>query len=328
MRRILITGAGSLIGQGVIKTIKKIKKKYYLVGTDYFKDSIGFYWVNKSYILPDLLKKKNIGKWKKKFLKILEKEKIDLVIPGLDFELEHLLEINNILEKYKSRCKIIISNKKTLNTFQDKWLTVQYLKKNNFPFPKTALASDSKKFLKENKFPLIVKPRIGSTSKNVYLVKNHVELKRAIDRCKKPIIQEYMYYKNNEYTCGTLMRNNKILSCISLKRKLKNGNTIKATLENNIVSKSINKFLINITSKINPDGPLNFQLCFKNNKPYIFEINPRFSGTTPLREIFGLNEIEIYINSYLNKKKKFIKLKEGTVFRYFDNYFIKKKNYK
>ena len=62
MTKFLVSGAGSLLGQGLIKTIKLSKKKYKIYGTDYLKDAIGLYWVRKGYILPDILKKKNLEK--------------------------------------------------------------------------------------------------------------------------------------------------------------------------------------------------------------------------------------------------------------------------
>ena len=89
-------------------------------------------------------------------------------------------------------------------------------------------------------------------------------------------------------------------------------------------SKKINKFIINVTKKIRPLGPLNFQLCLTKKGPTIFEINPRFSGTTPLRNIFGLNEIQVLLNSLENKRLNKIQLKTGTIYRYFNDYFLKK----
>mgnify|MGYP000303339578 CR=1 FL=1 len=58
MNRILVSGAGSLLGQGIIKTINSCKKKYEIYATDYLQESIGLYWAQKSYILPDILKSK------------------------------------------------------------------------------------------------------------------------------------------------------------------------------------------------------------------------------------------------------------------------------
>ena len=58
MKKILVSGAGSLLGQGIIKTIKSSAKKYEIYGADYIKDSVGLYWVKKGYLLPDILKSK------------------------------------------------------------------------------------------------------------------------------------------------------------------------------------------------------------------------------------------------------------------------------
>ena len=66
MKKILVTGAGSLLGQGIIKTTLSLKKKIKIIGTDYFKDAIGFNWINNSYLLPDILKKKKYKKLGKK----------------------------------------------------------------------------------------------------------------------------------------------------------------------------------------------------------------------------------------------------------------------
>ena len=59
MYTIGITGTGSLIGQAVIKSIKKSSfKNEKLIGMDYFPNTIGSYWVDKNYVLLDILDKK------------------------------------------------------------------------------------------------------------------------------------------------------------------------------------------------------------------------------------------------------------------------------
>ena len=79
----------------------------------------------------------------------------------------------------------------------------------------------------------------------------------------------------------------------------------------------------NITNFIKPLGPLNFQLCLTSRGPIIFEVNPRFSGTTPLRCMYGVNEIDILINDLEQKPQKKNKLKYGIIMRYFENLFLK-----
>lgn len=326
MKKILVTGCGSLLGQGIIKTISSSNQNYEIFGTEYIKDTVGFYWVKKAYILPDILKKKvKLNNWYLKILKIIKRHKINYLIPGLDFELPILNKIKLKLEK-NTKCKIIISEKKIIDICSDKWSTSEFLRKNNFAYPNSCLPNNLKYFLKNNKFPVIVKPRMSSTSRNIFLVRNKNELKLALEKCPKPVIQEYLYKKNNEYTCGVIFnpKKNICLSSVVLNRNLKNGNTIKATLEKNKNNKIISNFIVEVTKKLKPFGPLNFQLCLTKKGPVIFEINPRFSGTTPLRNIFGINEIQILLNSLENKKLKKLQLKQGTIYRYLSDYFIKK----
>ena len=130
MKKILVTGCGSLLGQGIIKTILSIKK-YKIFGTDYIKDSIGHYWVKKVYILPDILKKNtSINKWYIKILNIIKRHKINYLIPGLDFELQILNKIKSKIEK-NTKCRLIISDKRVIDICRDKWKTNMFLKKNN-----------------------------------------------------------------------------------------------------------------------------------------------------------------------------------------------------
>lgn len=326
MKKILVSGAGSLLGQGIIKTIKSSAKKYEIYGADYIKDSVGLYWVKKGYLLPDILKsKQNEVKWLSKIKEIIKKNKINFVIPGLDFELPLFSKYKQTIEK-ENKCTVVISDFKTIKIFRDKWLTSEYLKNNNFLYPYSVLPRQLKNFLKKNKFPIIIKPRNGSTSKNVFLVKNKKELKEALKKCSNPLIQEYLYKNNNEYTCGVIFnsKENTCLSSIVLNRQLKNGNTIKATLKKDKKYKEIDKFIISVTKKIKPFGPLNFQLCLTKKGPIIFEINPRFSGTTPLRNLFGVNEIQIFLNSLENKKKNKIRLKSGIIYRFYNDFYLKK----
>ena len=114
--------------------------------------------------------------------------------------------------------------------------------------------------------------------------------------------------------------NNKVLTSICLRRTLKNGNTQLAFSEK---TNDIDKYIKMITSTMKPYGPINFQLQLTERGPVIFEINPRFSGTTPIRSLFGVNEVEALIEALMSTglKGKYRK-KEGVVVRYFENQFI------
>ena len=114
-----------------------------------------------------------------------------------------------------------------------------------------------------------------------------------------------------------------------MKRTLKDGNTRTAFLKHGAKLDQLNEFIKHITKIIKPFGPMNFQLCLTPQGPVIFEINPRFSGTTPIRSLFGANEVDAILIKLSKKNYKYqYKLKEGLVVRYFENKFIPVKKIK
>ena len=77
MIRILVTGVGSLLGQGILKSIKASSLDCKVIGTDYFPSAVGLYWVDKGYILPDILKPKiSEAQWIDVLINIINQEKI------------------------------------------------------------------------------------------------------------------------------------------------------------------------------------------------------------------------------------------------------------
>jgi carbamoyl-phosphate synthase large subunit len=63
-----------------------------------------------------------------------------------------------------------------------------------------------------------------------------------------------------------------------------------------------------------------------DNKVYIFEINPRFSGTTNLRAIVGFNEPEYIINEqflFKNDELNEVNWKNKKVLRGIKEFLIK-----
>jgi carbamoyl-phosphate synthase large subunit len=320
MIRILVTGVGSLLGQGILKSIQEFRQKSYVVGTDYFPSAVGLYWVDSGYILPDILKQDiNEEEWLNCLVEIIVKEKIDIVLPGLDFEIPILSKHKSFIEE-KTGTIVLVSSEEVVKVGNDKWETVNYLKNNRFNYPDSTLPENLDEFIGKNPFPYIVKPRFGHTSENVFLVKNDLELRNAIQSCDKPIIQEYISNADQEYTCGASYLHGEVLTLICLRRTLKNGNTQLAFSEK---TDQIDEYINTITRAIKPYGPINFQLRLSERGPVIFEINPRFSGTTPIRALFGVNEVLTVIEVAMETGLKVeYRKKEGVVIRYFENQFI------
>jgi len=319
-----ITGTGSLIGQAVIKSIKhsSLRSRILMVGFDYFPGTVGSYWVDKNYVIPDFLKR-NVGekKWLDDLTNRISREGIRILFIGIDFELPLFSKYKAFIEE-KCNCRVVVSDAGVIRIADDKYKTYLFLKENGFYYPETFLSAHAKNG--SMVFPCIVKPRKGSRSRNVFVVRSRGELKDALKRVKNPLAQELIGNPDEEYTCGAVCFDGKLKELIVLRRMLKDGNTITAFCSKDN-PKIILDYVGKVAEKLSPFGPCNFQLRMgREGIPKIFEINARHSGTTYIRSLFGFNEVEYILCLLLGIKPRKFNLKEGIVKRYFDEIFIAK----
>ncbi len=326
MTTIGITGTGSLIGQAIIKSIKQSSfKNSTLIGMDYFPNTIGSYWTDENYILPDILDDNIIEKaWLENIISIIKMKKMDILFVGVDFEL-HLLSKYKTYIETETSCIVVVSDEKSISIADDKYLTYEFLKDNNLYYPYTCLEDEIDDALKENKieFPVIIKPRNGYRSIDVFLVNNKKELDNKIKKISNPVIQECIGSKDTEYTCGVITFNNEVKESVVLRRDLKDGNTSTTYLEHNYPA-IIKEYIETVSRKLGQFGVCNFQLRLdKKGIPKIFEINARHSGTTYIRSLYGFNEIEYILEYLLNKREITFDIQEGIVKRYFEEFLVK-----
>jgi carbamoyl-phosphate synthase large subunit len=324
MRKVAVgvTGTGSLIGQAIIKSLNNssFSDEINVIGFDYVPGTIGSHWVEKNFLLPDFLKEEITDRmWFEKIVGIIKKEKIKILLIGIDFELPIFAKYKKDIES-QTQCKVVVSDLDIVEIADDKYLTYQFLKDGGFAHPKTVMSTDLAK--SEIRFPCVIKPRRGAGSKGVYLVESREELTQRLPRGIDYIVQELIGNPEEEYTCGVLFFDDAVKEMIVLKRQLKDGVTVTANYRKDF-KPVISRYVHDITVALKPFGPCNFQLRIgSDDVPKVFEINARHSGTTYMRSLFGFKEVE-YVFAYLlgRKVKKFI-LREGVVKRYYEEKFV------
>ena len=316
--RVLVTAGGGGVGQSVIKAIKlaneRYKRKYTIYTTDINPLSAGLYRVDKGFLVPAAKDPEYIDK----LVEIALREKIDIVIPASDPELPVLSTNKSIF--YENGVEILVGNPESIKIGYDKWATYLFLKENGFDYPKTALPSEIDEILAETGFPLLIKPRYGSGSVGVNIAENLDELKFYIRKTPDPIIQEYL--QGDEYTTGVLIdKDGEVVGSISLKRELKKGATFRAVVGDFPEIRRIAEKIALSTGLI---GPVNIQMKLTERGPVVFEINPRFSGTTVVRAYAGFNEPDIIIRNVLfDEKVTDVNYETGIVMmRYLNELFI------
>lgn len=191
-----------------------------------------------------------------------------------------------------------------------------------------ALVADPDDLAAIDWFPLVVKPSVGGGgSANVYIAQTSQELMALAEYLTLGktthgfVIQEYVGRPEEEFTVGVLHDlHGRFVDSIAVQRDLSGGlnrrmvvpnRTAKAELGPRLVISSgisqgrIGKFhqitdqCREIADALGSHGPLNIQCRFVDGKVRVFEINPRYSGTTSLRAMVGFNEPDLMIRHHL-----------------------------
>ncbi|CAN5637434.1 ATP-grasp domain-containing protein [soil metagenome] len=332
---VVVTSAGGIVAQGIIKSLKfhnkysKVRSyEYKILATDISYEAAGLYRAHKFSLIPKPTSKEYL----KSVVDLCNRNKIKVLFIGSDVELPILCNNKEYIEN-KTGTVIITSQPNIVEMCRDKYKTYEFLKENNSNSIPTCLSNEIDDFLKDHKFPLVVKPREGFGSKLFQIVNSIEELEfatKAITQIGwKPMIQKYLQGDSNEYTTGlTLGRDkNQIMSNITLKKILKHGQTYKAFIDK---YPKVSKVCIQIAKKLKTFGPLNIQsrIDMDDNQVKIIEINPRFSASGPMRTMAGVNEPDIMVRNVLfNEVVKPQEHKSLVCFRYWNETYIDKEKY-
>ena len=290
--KILVTGAGALLGQGIIRSLKKSSlSDLKVIAADPSPLSAGLYWTDERYLLP----KASDPFFIEGLIHVIKLSKPDLIIPGTDVELM-ILALNKQKLEVEYGVKVLVSDPRVIEIADDKYKTFEFFRDNGFTPPESCLPGDEKQLIEKVGFPLIVKPRNGARSIGVCKVNTLEELNGAIRTTQRPVIQECVGHDDVEYTAGALYFDGECNATIVMRRDLRDGNTYRAYVEKSIeLNEQVNCF----ARKLMPFGPVNFQFRLCNGNVKVFEINGRFSGTTPLRMHAGFNEVEMCVRYLL-----------------------------
>ena len=148
-------------------------------------------------------------------------------------------------------------------------------------------------------FPLIIKPRGLKSSEGVVVIRDREDLDRY---GKQPshVIEQYVGAPDQEYTAATFSDSSgEVRGCITLRRELQEGTTVRAEAG---LFPEMREEAISIAKALRPLGPCNVQMRRSGSVAVCFEINLRFSGTTPIRARLGFNDVEACIRHYILKE--------------------------
>ena len=315
--RVTVTGAGSLFGQGIIKCLRRADLPLRLHGLDYFENAMGFHWCDETGLLPDLLDPAvSEESWFEDLCRRVAAADSQILFVGADFELRPLARLAETL-RARTGCHAVVGLASVVDICKDKYRTARWLREMGEPAPESRLPSDGIDGIEAAiAYPMLVKPRFGARSRGVARVEDRDALRRALAACDDPVVQQYLPGAEREYSCGVVVLDGRVDTVSVLRRRLKDGNTSTAIAD---PVPAVDALCRRVGEALAPHGPINIQLRLVDETPYVFEINPRFSGTTIFRALLGVNEPERVLRHVLNLPLPAPPtLRAGRVTRYFD----------
>lgn len=296
-KTVLVTGIGGNVGQGVLRNIKSLDLDIRVVGTDIASFTAGNHLCDFTYQIPYSYSENYISTVQE----IIEKEKIQLIIPTTDYEIYYLS-----LHQDSLKVKVVASKAETAKIYLDKYLTYAHHKALNIPFATSWLPSEFDNEAND----IIVKPREGRGSRGIHI--NPENPKRFSDDF---VIQPL--HKGIEITTAFYVKKDGSLhGLFTMERELTNGATSKSK-----TTKQYDRELEAIIKKmIQPKGlvgSINLQSIVDDQGGIIpFEVNCRISGTNSIRHNLGFQDVKYTIQEYLlNESPDEVKAIDGIAVR-------------
>jgi carbamoyl-phosphate synthase large subunit len=322
---VFVTGVGGGgHGEQILKALKMAETSYTIIGGDISPYSKGLFEVQHGYILPLA---KDPG-YIDALLKVCEKHKVTALFHGSEPELKAMSANRDILESHGLFLPINPSH--VIETCMDKGKLFDFLKGSGFHsigFHKIRSPQDLESI---DTLPVVLKPSVGSGgSANTFLAQNREELLSfghyLLSIYPEFIIQEYLGTPDSEYTVGVLISmDGELLNSIAVKRNILSTLSNRLRVQNCTRNRKLGDVLAlssgisqgeigpfpevtkpceKVALALGARGPLNIQCRLVDKKVYVFEINPRFSGTTSLRAMVGFNEPDLLIRRHVLKEE-------------------------
>lgn len=322
---ILVTSVGRRVK--VIEYFKGTlsKDKGKVICTDCAPNAPALYFGDYYEIVPRIDDAEYITKLKS----ICHKYKIDAIVSLIDPELEILAEHEKEFEEID--VTLVLSNLNMIQMSFDKYETYKHLTNESIPVVPTYIDIDEVKAALENgefEFPLISKPRKGSASLGIEIIKDLGHLNQIGQSVIKNNLIIQPFYKDREYGIDVyidLKDDNLIDLFIKEKVYMRSGETDKSVSVHN---DKIVQLVKELVQKTGFRGTIDID-CFEYKGNYfISEINPRFGGGYPHAFEAGCNFVE-YIVKNLNGKsndefKQYKYNRDNMMMKYDNVLFIEK----
>ncbi|WP_338880523.1 ATP-grasp domain-containing protein [Achromobacter veterisilvae] len=318
---VLVTGiGGGGHGEQILKALRMASTPYLIVGGDMNPFSKGLAEVDIPYILPPAKDPRYIDS----LLQLCRKHSIKAMFHGSEPELKVMSASRDLIRE--AGVFLPINPAHVIDLCMDKAKTSEWLAAHGFDVPRTVQINEISDLDKVDFFPAVLKPSVGSGgSANIFLAQDRKELNflgmSLLENIGPYIVQEYVGDTDSEFTVGVLFdMDGNFLNSIAVRRMILSGLSNRVRVRNRSGDPALGAILAissgvsqgdvgpfpevtgiceEIATALKCQGAVNIQCRLARGKVYVFEINPRFSGTTSLRAMVGYNEPDALIRKHV-----------------------------
>lgn len=321
--RVLVTGAGSGVGQGIVKALRISGLPLTVVAADIAPMNAGLYRADEAVIIQPVEKAGALLD----IIELLRAKRIDVVMIGSEFDLE-FFSLNKLEIESQTGSIVIVAPPSTVAIANDKWLTAEFLRENGLPYAEAYLPKDKNDALRLAEqwgYPIVLKTRRGTSSRHVYVVKDSYSLNKLFSETPVPMLQRVIEIPSNdlssEYTCSVFKTaEGAMIGPFTARRTVRGGTSWHIEVA---PFEALYAPLLAIANKLDFIGSLNVQLMLTEEGAIPFELNSRFSGTTAVRAHFGFNEPAMALYSFFYKEAvPSLAVRSGVAMRYHEEVFI------
>ena len=256
-----------------------------LIGTSNSEWTVAFQDCDMAVVLPDIADPEYVPA----MLDLCREQKVDALLsffdPDIDVLSKHLDEFRAI------DVQPIIPSAEVSDLCFDKYRTFQFLQEQGFDTAITFLdVAGAQQALKTKalQFPVIVKPRYGFASRNVFVAHNMHEMEVFFSyAAEEMIIQGMLGGRACDFDLFVDSAGQVISVVPWCKIASRAGEVDKAITSGDRRLVDLGVRLGEVMGKLGHIGPLDADLFVQEDKVYILEMNPRFGGGYPMSHLAG-----------------------------------------
>ncbi len=312
--RVLVTAiGGGGNGEQLVKALRTAGG-YHIIGSDVNPDCPQFGLVDEPVLLP----RATCADYVEAVLALSTGRGVAAVLCGSEPELRIFSAARQAFAE--AALYLPMNPAAVIATAMDKLEANRFLTDHGFAAPRSIQSSDSGALDGIDWFPVVVKPFVGSGgSRDTYIAQTPRQLDAisCLLEGQQMMVQEYVGRPDSEFTVGVLHgMDGEYINSIAVRRVMSGQLNIRSQVANTtgrselgdrlVVSSGISHGCVGrfpevtetcerIASALGVTGAVNIQCRLVDGEVYVFEINPRFSGTTSIRALMGYNEPDVLI---------------------------------